>query len=90
MKITSVRNSRMNHDAPRFRRREEGMAVIVVIAILAILLVYVAGNIRALYCLGAELRLVEKQQKQRLETAAAGSNVSTNPVQKSKIHNGPK
>jgi len=66
------------------------MAVIVVIAILAILLVYVAGNIRALYCLGAELRLVEKQQKQRLETAAAGSNVSTNPVQKSKIHNGPK
>jgi len=36
------------------------------------------------------LRLVEQAQKQRLETAADGSNVSTNPVQKSKIHNGPK
>jgi len=61
------------------------MAVIVVIALLAILLVFVAGNIRALYCLGAELRLVEKQQKQRLEAAAADGKAMTNSVPKSEI-----
>jgi hypothetical protein len=71
------------------RRRQEGVAVIVVIAILAILMVFVAGNLRALYCLGAELRLVEKQQKQRLEATAAGGNARTNSVPKSQPPKGP-
>jgi hypothetical protein len=50
----------------------------VVLALLAILMVFVAGNLRALYCLTAELRLVEKQQKQRLEAIEAGGHARTN------------
>jgi hypothetical protein len=87
MKISPVRNSQVGHP-PGSRRREEGVAVIVVIAILAILLVFVAGNIRALYCLGAELRLVEKQQKQRLEATAASGDARTNSVSTSQAPKG--
>ena len=60
------------------RRQQDGMAVIVVLALLAIILVYVAGNIRSLYCLGAELKLVERLQKQRLQAAAAVAIARTN------------
>ena len=60
------------------RRRQNGMAVIVVLALLAIILVSVAGNIRSLYCLGAELKLVERQQEQRLQAAAAVAIARTN------------
>jgi hypothetical protein len=63
------------------RRQQGGMAVIVVIALVAIILVYVAGNIRALHHLTGELRLVEKAQKQRLE-AVSGAGVRTNSVLK--------
>ena len=41
------------------RRRQNGMAVIVVLALLAIILVYVAGNIRSLYCKGRGTGLAE-------------------------------
>ena len=56
------------------KRRQSGSAVIVVIALLAILLVYVAGNIRTLSNLGRELRLLERQQIRRLQTAAHQTN----------------
>ena len=70
----------------RSRRRQSGSAVIVVIALLAILLVYVAGNIRTLSNLGRELRLLERQQTRRLQGAALRTNLppavisSTNSV----------
>jgi len=54
----------------RSRRREDASAVIVVIAILAIVFVYVAGNLRTLHFLGRELRLLERQQIHRLEIRA--------------------
>ena len=56
------------------RSREQGMAVIVVIAILFIILVFVAGNLRALHLLRNDLRLVETQQTNRLaHTSVAGN-----------------
>jgi hypothetical protein len=55
------------------RHHEEGVAVIVVLALLAIMLIFVNANIRALYSLGRELKLIEQQQIKRL-------NARTNPT----------
>jgi hypothetical protein len=58
-------------------------------ALLAIMLVYVAANIRTLSSLVRELRLLERQQTQRLQTAAPRTNsppaitISTNSVSRS-------
>lgn len=49
-------------------RSQAGMAVIVVIGILSIILIFVAGNLRTLYLLRNDLRLVERQQTNRLAT----------------------
>jgi hypothetical protein len=68
------------------RRRQTGSAVIVVMALLAIILVYVAGNLRMLHNLGGELKLVERQQTRRLQRAAQTTNtpaaisIATNSV----------
>ena len=56
--------------------------------LLAIVLLYVAGNLRALYALDRELKLVEKRQTQRLESTASrsvntGSDPNTVPVRES-------
>jgi hypothetical protein len=62
--------------------------VIVVIALLAIILVYVAGNLRTLNILGRELKLLEQQQIRRLQAATLRTNappaitVATNAVPK--------
>jgi hypothetical protein len=56
------------------RPRPAGSAVIVVLALLAIMLVYVAGNLRTLNSLGRELRLLELQQTHRLQTAVRATN----------------
>ncbi len=50
----------------RRRARQSGMAVIVVLALLAIILVYIGANARALHQLGRELKLVEQQQIHRV------------------------
>jgi len=57
-------------------RRQAGSAVVVVLALLVILLIYVAGNIRTLDCLGRDLRLVERQQTQRLQSIAPITNLT--------------
>jgi hypothetical protein len=68
------------------KRRQSGSAVVVVIALLAILLVYVAGNIRTLSNLARELRLLERQQIRRLQTPPQRTNslpattLSTNSI----------
>jgi hypothetical protein len=48
------------------KRTEDGMAVIAVIAILSFILIFVAGNLRTLSLLRADLKLVERQQTNRL------------------------
>ena len=56
--------------------------MIVVIALLALVLVFIGANVRALDNLGRELRLVERQQKHRLEARfAAHPNQTTNSNQ---------
>ena len=65
---------------PGSRRDEQGLAVITVMTVLAIVLICLAGNIRMLYSLERELKLVEKQQTRRLQAAtpAASTLVNTN------------
>jgi hypothetical protein len=66
MKITpSTTGPRSPH------RRERGFAFVVVLALLAILLIYVNGNMRALHGLDQELKLTERQQVKRLNALSA-------------------
>jgi len=58
---------------------EKGVAVIVVLVILAILFLYIAANARSLHYLGREIKLVEQQQLRRLARGSSGTNVVQNP-----------
>jgi hypothetical protein len=77
---------RVRHPVSGASRCQSGSAVIVIMALLAILLIYVAGNLRTLANLGRELRLLERQQTRRLQMAAPRTNsppgmtISTNSV----------
>ena len=51
------------------RPRERGMAVICVLALVAIVLIYMAANMRTLNTLSADLKVLEKHQINRLKTA---------------------
>jgi hypothetical protein len=53
------------------RRGERGFLVIALLAIVAIMLIYVNINVRLLGTLKRELKLVEQQQIQRLEKIGA-------------------
>ena|ERR1043166_220518 len=53
------------------RRGERGFLVIALLAIVAIMLIYVNVNVRLLGNLKRELKLVEQQQIQRLKKAGA-------------------
>ncbi len=69
--------SRFTHHVSRCtprRRRQSGSAVIVVFALLAIILVYVAANLRTINSLGRELKLLERQQTRRLQTISQRTN----------------
>ena len=84
MKLPPLHAPRTTQHASRFTRRESGSAVIVILALLSILLLYMAYNLKTLANLGGELRLVERQQTRRLLRAAPKTNsppaviVSTN------------
>jgi hypothetical protein len=86
MNLPSFHASRITHHASRPRRREAGSAVIVVFALLAIILVYVASNLRTINSLGRELKVLERQQIHRLQALTQTTNtppattISTNPV----------
>ena len=66
-------NSRCLH-----RRDERGSAVVVVITLLAIILIYIAGNARTLQHLDREVKLIERKQVRRIASPA-----NTNSVQRS-------
>jgi hypothetical protein len=53
------------------------MAVILVLAFLAIILIYLAGNARTLFWLERDLKLVEQKQVHRLAT----TNIKTNSIE---------
>ena len=50
--------------------RERGMAVISVLALVAIVLIYMTANIRTLNALDGELKLLERQQTHRLKASS--------------------
>ena len=52
---------------------ERGMAVVVVLALIAVLLIYVAANLRSLGLLDRELKRVEQKQIQRLDRASTNA-----------------
>jgi len=52
-----------------FNRRERGMATLVFIALLAIMLILVMAESRALLLLHREVKLLEQQQIKRLNAA---------------------
>lgn len=65
------------------RRRERGVAVIVVLALLAILMLYVTANVRSLRIMSQEIKLVEQRQLRHWNATAitpppaAATNAST-------------
>ncbi|HWX23254.1 MAG TPA: hypothetical protein VN578_25405 [Candidatus Binatia bacterium] len=52
------------------RRDERGMAVIVVLALLAIIFIYIAANIRTLNYLEKDVKLLELKQTRRLAVSS--------------------
>ena len=86
MNLFPIHASRLTPHVSRSPRRQAGSAVIIVMALLAIILVYVASNLRTLNSLGRELKLLELQQTRRLLTATpttnspSGTTVGTNSV----------
>jgi hypothetical protein len=65
------------------RYSEQGTAVIVMIAFLALLLVYLAANVLTLSHLGRELTLLEQKQTRRLARQVARTNVVQQTVTQS-------
>lgn len=64
-----------------FTRREDAMAVIIMLAILSILCVCIAMNTHSLNQLHSEIKTLEQRQKARLTQAgAAGSSSSNSPA----------
>jgi hypothetical protein len=92
MKLVFNHASRFTHHVSRPPRRQSGSAVIVVMALLAIILVYVAGNLKTLANLGRELKLLERQQIRRLQKVSPKTNappaitISTNSTSTSLTH----
>ena len=86
MRLPALHASRLTHHVSRSRLRESGSAVVVVLALLVIITVYVASNLRTLASLGRELKLLEHQQTRRLQVATRATNappaitVATNVV----------
>lgn len=70
----------MKLPAPSVRRCEQGVAVIVVLALLAILMLYIAANVRSLRIMSQEIKLVEQRQIRRWNSGAAVPAVTVPPT----------
>jgi len=66
----------------RFGRNEEGMAVIVVIALFAIMMLFMGMSLRSLDYLRQDLKIIERQQLQRIQQRSSVTNavIATNTV----------
>jgi len=78
MNLSPLHGSRITHHASRIphhgSRPQSGSAVIVVMALLTIIMVYVASNLRTINHLSRELKLLERQQTLRLQRATQTTN----------------
>ncbi len=52
------------------------MAVIVVMALIAIILIFIAGNLRTIRNLDRDIKLVEKAQNRRLQSVGSSTNTA--------------
>ncbi len=59
------------------RHRERGFLVIAMLAIISIMLVYIAANLHVLAALKRDIRLVEQKQVQRLNRSFPSAPVAT-------------
>jgi hypothetical protein len=57
--------------------RQNGTAMIVVLALLAFILIYILANARTLHTLGRELRLLDQRQTQRLRSSTHARSSAT-------------
>ena len=64
------------------RGGERGMATVIFIALLAIMLILVTAESRALIQLRHEVKLLQKQQIKRLNLSQSNSVVATQPASK--------
>jgi len=64
----------------RKRSTQRGVAVIVVLALLAIILLYIGANARTLYQLGRELKVIERHQLHRLAQPQSRTNSIPAPI----------
>ena len=55
--------------------------MLVVLVIIAILMIYIAGNIRTLGNVGKELKLIDQRQVHRLETRSKNTQIPTSKNQ---------
>ena len=72
--------SRFTFHVSRRPGSEQGMAVIVVMALLVLVLIYLMGNVRTFNALGRELKLLERQQTRRLQLSLTTTNAATNII----------
>ena len=91
MKLPAFHVSRFTPHASRGPCRQSGSAVIIVLALLTIIMIYVAGNLRTLNSLGRELKLLERQQIHRLQAVRATNSppaiiIATNSVPQPPAH----
>ena len=56
-----------DQNRPYRAANEQGSAVIVVLALLALMLIYVTANLRVLHYLGEDIKQVERRQIHRLQ-----------------------
>ena len=72
--------SRFTFHVSRRTGSEQGMAVIVVMALIVLVLIYLMGNVRTFNALGRELKLLERQQTRRLQLSLTTTNTVTNTI----------
>jgi len=55
-------------------RRQDGVAVLVILVLLSVMLLYVMANVKSVHLLGRELKQIEQRQVQRWNSMAAETN----------------
>lgn len=62
------------------RRNEQGVAVVVVLALLTILMLYIAANVRSLRIMSQEIKLVEQRQLRHWSRGVASPTATVQPT----------
>jgi hypothetical protein len=66
---------------PTRSRRQDGVAIVVILVLLSVMLLYVTANVKSVRLLGRELKLIEQRQVQRWNSRV----VEINPASKTNL-----